>query len=354
MVLWATLLVLHGATIAGSMPAGGTPENITIMFLSPSEVKVSWTTAVEPAEKYDVTYKPTDARVVMVVAGNSDSVTLSSLKPNTQYQVTVTAVRGGRKFKSRPVVFRTQEMPKIPQETTVQITGGPPSKILLNPGIPPPPGMTPPYIQVRGVEVGIVCLVLLVWVGAIILFFNRWGKIRMLLPYQPDYKDTQLKVPGTCQQGTSCQATGSSGLCCAQGTAERDGGVRCFGWFRAAAMRMMTNLHEGCTTGDTIAAPVGLVPINTNHHLIPGTATAGSLSSTGQSLERWRDGREDWGGRRLLMSRARINSAVYIGVEAEPLFPCGGRRTRSADQLVLPLLSVSSVSPEEKLTEQHL
>lgn len=71
-------------------------------------------------------------------------------------------------------------------------------------------------MQVRGVEVGIVCLVLLVWVGAIILFFNRWGKIRMLLPYQPDYKDTQLKVPGTCQQGTSCQATGSSGLCCAQ------------------------------------------------------------------------------------------------------------------------------------------
>lgn len=287
MVLWATLLVLHGATIAGSMPAGGTPENITIMFLSPSEVKVSWTTAVEPAEKYDVTYKPTDAsyRVVMVVAGNSDSVTLSSLKPNTQYQVTVTAVRGGRKFKSRPVVFRTQEMPKIPQETTVQITGGPPSKVLLNPGIPPPPGMSPPYIQVRGVEVGIVCLVLLVWVGAIILFFNRWGKIRMLLPYQPDYKDTQLKVPGTCQQGTSCQATGSSGLCCAQ---------------------------------------------------------------------RWRDGQEGWGGRRLLMSRARINSAVYIGVEAEPLFPCGGRRTRSADQLVLPLLSVSSVPPEEKPTEQHL
>lgn len=41
------------------------------------------------------------------------------------------------------------EMPKIPQETTVQITGGPPSKILLNPGIPPPPGMSPPYIQVN-------------------------------------------------------------------------------------------------------------------------------------------------------------------------------------------------------------
>lgn len=46
----------------------------------------------------------------------------------------------------------------------------------------------------RGVEVGIVVLVLMVWVAAIILFFNRWGKIRMLLPYQPDYKETQLKV----------------------------------------------------------------------------------------------------------------------------------------------------------------
>uniref|UniRef100_T1GZ16 Fibronectin type III domain-containing protein n=1 Tax=Megaselia scalaris TaxID=36166 RepID=T1GZ16_MEGSC len=35
----------------------------------------------------------------------------------------------------------------------------------------------------------------MVWAGAIALFFNRWGKIRMLLPYQPDYKHEQLKVP---------------------------------------------------------------------------------------------------------------------------------------------------------------
>lgn len=44
------------------MPAGGSPENITIVFLSPSKVQVSWTTAVDAVEKYDVTYKPTDAR----------------------------------------------------------------------------------------------------------------------------------------------------------------------------------------------------------------------------------------------------------------------------------------------------
>lgn len=57
--------------------------------------------------------------------------------------------------------------------------------------------------QIRGVEVGIVVIVLMVWAGAIALFFNRWGKIRMLLPYQPDYKQEQLKVPGTgvCSSG---------------------------------------------------------------------------------------------------------------------------------------------------------
>ena len=44
-----------------------------------------------------------------------------------------------------------------------------------------------PTIIVRGEEIGIVVVVLLLWVGAIILFFNRWGKIRMLEPYQPKF-----------------------------------------------------------------------------------------------------------------------------------------------------------------------
>jgi len=50
-------------------------------------------------------------------------------------------------------------------------------------------------------------IVLMVWAGAIALFFNRWGKIRMLLPYQPDYKHEQLKVPGT----GVCSASGCNG-----------------------------------------------------------------------------------------------------------------------------------------------
>lgn len=125
-----------------------------------------------------------------MVAGNSEAVTLSNLRADTQYQLVVTAVRAGKKFRSRPIVFRTLEPPRTSPQQDGTVTGGP-----LPP--PPPSSQQPqPYIQIRGVEVGIVVLVLIVWAGAIALFFNRWGKIRMLLPYQPDYKE-QLKVPGT-------------------------------------------------------------------------------------------------------------------------------------------------------------
>ncbi|XP_019696060.1 uncharacterized protein LOC105181186 isoform X2 [Harpegnathos saltator] len=211
MVLWATILILQGAGFVGSVTGiPGVPENITVMFLNPTSVRVSWSTSqVEQVEKYDVTYKPTDARVVAVVAGNSEAVTLSGLRADTQYQLVVTAVRAGKKFRSRPIVFRTlgklclpklylspasrsqtREPPRTSPQQDAAVTGGP-----LPP--PPPSSQQPqPYIQIRGVEVGIVVLVLIVWAGAIALFFNRWGKIRMLLPYQPDYKE-QLKVPGT-------------------------------------------------------------------------------------------------------------------------------------------------------------
>ncbi|XP_037816803.1 uncharacterized protein LOC119607094 [Lucilia sericata] len=45
-----------------------------------------------------------------------------------------------------------------------------------------------PKIIVRTEEILIVGLVLMLWVGAIVLFFNRWGKIRMLEPYQPKFQ----------------------------------------------------------------------------------------------------------------------------------------------------------------------
>ncbi|PZC79584.1 hypothetical protein B5X24_HaOG216249 [Helicoverpa armigera] len=45
---------------AGSM-GPGVPENITVTFLNPTTVRVSWSTTADLVEKYDVTYKPSDA-----------------------------------------------------------------------------------------------------------------------------------------------------------------------------------------------------------------------------------------------------------------------------------------------------
>ncbi|XP_063973627.1 uncharacterized protein LOC135160704 isoform X14 [Diachasmimorpha longicaudata] len=274
MVLWAAILFLHGAGFVGSMTGiPGVPENITVMFLNPTSVRVSWSTSqVDQVEKYDVTYKPTDARnftidredfsdrnetidqyyesynetynetfsltyyepynetyderndtsdsyrMVRLVAGNSDAVTLSDLQADTQYQLVITAVRGGKKYRSRPIVFRTLEPPRTSPQQDAAVTGGPIP--------PPPPSSQQPhaYIQVRGVEVGIVVMVLLVWAGAIALFFNRWGKIRMLLPYQPDYKE-QLKVPGTgvCTAANAACTQHSSQHACSQEFLRRHG-----------------------------------------------------------------------------------------------------------------------------------
>ncbi|XP_018321140.1 tenascin-R isoform X3 [Agrilus planipennis] len=213
MILLAAIAILQSAVTAGSMPAGpGIPENITVTFLTPTSVRVSWATTVDNVDKYDVTYKPTGAsyRVVAVVAGNSDALTLTGLKADTQYHLTVSAIWAGKRYRSRPIVFRTLEQSRYSAQHDIMTTHGT--------GIPPTKDISDvedlaDYPQtnftVRGVEIGIVLLVLVVWVAAIALFFNRWGKIRMLLPYQPDFKE-QLKVPGT----VACAAAVAAGNTC--------------------------------------------------------------------------------------------------------------------------------------------
>ncbi|XP_064538868.1 uncharacterized protein LOC135428709 [Drosophila montana] len=61
----------------------------------------------------------------------------------------------------------------------------PPGTTVATNGTKPETG---PKIIVRTEEVLIVGLVLILWVAAIMLFFNRWGKIRMLEPYQPKFQ----------------------------------------------------------------------------------------------------------------------------------------------------------------------
>ncbi|XP_029404776.2 uncharacterized protein LOC105222846 isoform X2 [Bactrocera dorsalis] len=252
-ILVLMAVVIANACVAGTIPA--TPENITVTFLTPTTVRVSWQTMIDlnahPIEKYIVTYKPTDDRVVQDVAGNSEAIILDRLSPSTQYSIAVTAIWLGKKYRSRQIIFRTLDMPKTSSQQdyapghTAGALGSQNSVGNVNAGIagggaPGAAGgsgvgvagtgliggnlasaaaaangngtygddvtstVTNTMAQrprelptIRGVEIGIVLIVLMVWAGAIALFFNRWGKIRMLLPYQPDYKHEQLKVPGT-------------------------------------------------------------------------------------------------------------------------------------------------------------
>ncbi|XP_037887351.1 uncharacterized protein LOC119636199 isoform X2 [Glossina fuscipes] len=229
MLVFIIILVVN-ACLAGTIPA--TPENITITFLTPTTVRVAWQTMIDlnvhPVEKYIVTYKPTDDRVMQDVAGNSEAIVLDRLSPGTQYSITVTAIWMGKKYRSRQIVFRTLDLPKPLSQQDLLANGmvfTPSTGVGFggNPNNGRPPGISNgsetsgdddagitstatntlshgthrELPTIRGVEIGIVLIVLMVWAGAIALFFNRWGKIRMLLPYQPDYKHEQLKVPGT-------------------------------------------------------------------------------------------------------------------------------------------------------------
>uniref|UniRef100_A0A1A9X3X1 Fibronectin type III domain-containing protein n=1 Tax=Glossina brevipalpis TaxID=37001 RepID=A0A1A9X3X1_9MUSC len=169
--------------------------------------------------------------IMQDVAGNSEAIILDRLSPGTQYSITVTAIWLGKKYRSRQIVFRTLDIPKPLSQQDLSANGMLTGVITSNVGMGSggnlsngrPPGIsngsetsgddgagitstatntlsqgTPRELPtIRGVEIGIVLIVLMVWAGAIALFFNRWGKIRMLLPYQPDYKHEQLKVPGT-------------------------------------------------------------------------------------------------------------------------------------------------------------
>ncbi|CAG0900878.1 unnamed protein product [Darwinula stevensoni] len=50
-------------------------------------------------------------------------------------------------------------------------------------------------VEVRGEEIGIVMVIFLLWLSAVALFFHRWGKIRMLEPYQPQFHPPAAPAP---------------------------------------------------------------------------------------------------------------------------------------------------------------
>ena len=50
-----------------------------------------------------------------------------------------------------------------------------------------------------------------VWVGAVALFFHRWGKIRMLLPYQPVFKEEEPAIVMGCSPSPTTIGMGGGG-----------------------------------------------------------------------------------------------------------------------------------------------
>ena len=54
---------------------------------------------------------------------------------------------------------------------------------------------------VRPEEAGILLVVLALWITAIVLFINRWGKIRMLEPYHPYFEPIELGLGSHTGEG---------------------------------------------------------------------------------------------------------------------------------------------------------
>ncbi|XP_033607833.1 uncharacterized protein LOC111865727 isoform X2 [Cryptotermes secundus] len=335
MVILATLLVLHGASLVGSMPGAGAPENITIVFLSPNSVKVSWSATMDNVEKYDVNYKPTNARISDVVAGNSNFITLNNLVPSTQYQVTVVAVKGGRRYRSRPTIFLTMEPPEPPNTSAQRhpdsIITGVPTTVPSNSEDLPSSKNPQQNIQVRGVEVGIVLLVLVVWIAAIALFFNRWGKIRMLLPYQPDYKE-QLKVPGS----GACAAVVGGGPCSGQQHGSSQGCPQHLHW--SAHQHFDFNQWPGPST-----RPASRPRVNSAIY-IHSALGAGGHDSEFSRLQPFRS--ELW-------RRARSAENIPLSGMDPQQHPHHGADCKNVIPAVLPVLSISGPSPPEEQLDQH-
>ncbi|CAG0888573.1 unnamed protein product [Darwinula stevensoni] len=152
----------------------GDPEKVvTLVVIPPSNIEVMWVCSPTEGVRYEVVYHPVGStyKIVLDVEGKCGAV-LEQLMPYTRYQLHVVTYTGDTKLSTSSIVF-------FETEAVARNRFGRPVKIQDYTS-----GNT-----VRGEEIGIVLLVLFVWVGAVSLFFHRWGKIRMLEPYQPSYQE---------------------------------------------------------------------------------------------------------------------------------------------------------------------
>lgn len=144
---------------------------------SPPAVLVRWQCSAEEEQPlhFRVLYqdKRGSSSGVAVASGDQRSVLLERLEPETEYLVRVLA---------RPDPTRANDtdvgLVRFVSPGAANGSGGGSLAAAARP-------------VVRDEEIVIVVLVLSVWLAVILLFFNKWGKIRMLEPYQPQYQEPE-------------------------------------------------------------------------------------------------------------------------------------------------------------------
>ncbi|XP_022249719.1 uncharacterized protein LOC111087422 [Limulus polyphemus] len=159
------------------------PYNISLVLTrwSPPEVRVFWifdSGNESSLIHFDVTYRPQNARyrIVQEVSPKECSVVLNHLLPGTPYHLHLTPIsKTGSGNHSEVIQFISPKVQNVAKEKNRSL-----EKARTTP-------------EVREEEIVIVVLVLVVWVAVILVFFNKWGKIRMLEPYQPDYRSPLYK-----------------------------------------------------------------------------------------------------------------------------------------------------------------
>ncbi|XP_015930580.1 uncharacterized protein [Parasteatoda tepidariorum] len=176
---WAMLHLLTAATEGGVNDGCKVSWNVSVVLISwrPPAVRVRW--HLNPTNfsvaRFELTYRPLNARyrVVYDIPREQRSLILERLQPGTEYQLHIVAfdlsenptnISGKVHFVSPDVTQNDNWNQKAHMEAK---------------------SSTP--FTFREEEVVIIVLVLAVWVFVIVLFFNKWGKIRMLEPYQPQY-----------------------------------------------------------------------------------------------------------------------------------------------------------------------
>ncbi|KAJ6221333.1 hypothetical protein RDWZM_007145 [Blomia tropicalis] len=164
-------------------------ENLSVILTSwyPPAVRVHWRYNFSQIQNsrlkaFQIMYYPSKSRyrIIQEVPHYFTNLTLDRLQPGVEYNLTVNAMsESGTTNDSRVVQFISPD-----NETRRG------HKKFFNRPIHVYPDEIQEGLQVREDEVVIVVLVIIAWIGCLFVFFNKWGKIRMLEPYQPQYKES--------------------------------------------------------------------------------------------------------------------------------------------------------------------